>query len=175
MLIFPRSKTLAFQLASVDDAEFILSLRNDPKYNLHLSSVGNDVEKQKSWLEAYKAREKKALEYYFIIINKKNEKCGTVRLYDFQGDSFCWGSWILNEKKTRFAALESAYIVYKFAFDELGFQKSHFDVRKENAKVIKFHKRMGAEIKGEDKINFYFEIQKEDVLTWLDDHKEKIL
>lgn len=89
--------------------------------------------------------------------------CGTVRIYDLKDDSFCWGSWILNENKTRYAALESAFLVYKFAFDKLKFKKSHFDVRKGNDRVISFHEKMGAVRTGETELDLLFEITKEAV------------
>ena len=38
----------------------------------------------------------------------------------------------------------------------LGFKQSHFDVRKDNKKVIAFHKRFGGEKVGEDELNYYF-------------------
>jgi RimJ/RimL family protein N-acetyltransferase len=74
-----------------------------------------------------------------------------VRIYDFKKDinSFCWGSWILNDNKTKYAALEAALLIYNFAFNELGFSQCHMDIRKNNEKVINFHKRFGVEIVGQ--------------------------
>ena len=97
-------------------------------------------------------------QFYFIIQKLDGTPCGTVRVYDIRSDSFCWGSWILNENKTRFAAIESAFLVYKFGFESLGFKKCHFDVMKGNDKVISFHKKMGAVQVGEDEANYYYEI-----------------
>ena len=71
-----------------------------------------------------------------------------------------WGSWILNQDKTRYSAIESALMVYKYGFDYLGFMKSHFEVMKGNDKVVAFHEKMGARRVGEDEVNFYFEINK---------------
>lgn len=151
-------RSINIRLVEEKDAEFITSLRSDPRYNTHLSKVDSDVEKQRKWIRKYKDEEKLGNQYYFIIEDKNGVKCGTVRLYDFCGDSFCWGSWILNENKTRFSALESAFLVYEYAFNILGFKKSHFDVRKENTKVIAFHQKMGAILKSEDNLNNYYEI-----------------
>ena len=156
-------KSINIRLVEEKDAEFITSLRVDPRYNTHLSQVDGDVEKQREWIRKYKSEEKLGKQYYFVIEDKNNVKCGTVRLYDFCGDSFCWGSWILNENKTRFSALESAFLVYEYAFKVLGFKKSHFDVRKENTKVIAFHKKMGAIFLGEDELNNYYEIYPDSV------------
>ena len=161
-----------FRLVEEVDAEFICSLRNTPELNKHISQSTALVDEQAKWIKNYKDREISGQEFYFIIErNDNNEKIGTIRLYDFKENpkSFCWGSWILNAKKTRYAAIESALLVYKIAFEELGFEQSHFDVRKENIGVHNFHMRLGAEhINGNDLDNFYiypasqyFEILKE--------------
>lgn len=94
------------------DAEFILSLRLDNRYNNFLSRVDASLDGQKSWIRKYKDDEREEKQFYFIIERNDGIPCGTVRIYDLKKDSFCWGSWILNEDKTRYAALESAMLVY---------------------------------------------------------------
>lgn len=153
------SKTICLRFVEAEDAEFILGLRLDSRYNQHLSTTTNDVNAQRDWIKEYKSREREDKEYYFIIERKVDGiPIGTVRLYDFkeQANSFCWGSWILNEDKTRFAAIESAMLVYRFAFEEVQFSRSHFDVRKENKSVLSFHRKMGAKEIYEDDLNVYF-------------------
>ncbi|MDR6956350.1 RimJ/RimL family protein N-acetyltransferase [Pseudomonas brassicacearum] len=150
--------TIALRLVEVKDAQFILNLRLDNKYNKFLSGVSPDLESQRTWIKKYKVDEAEKKQFYFIIQRLDGTPCGTVRIYDLRSDSFCWGSWILNEKKTRFAAIESAFLVYKFGFEHLGFKKSHFDVMKGNDKVVSFHKKMGAVQVGEDEENYFFEI-----------------
>jgi RimJ/RimL family protein N-acetyltransferase len=160
-MISENGKTISFRLATREDAEFIHSLRIDPHYNIHLSPVSDSITDQEKWLDDYKIRESRCEEYYFIILNNStNERMGTVRLYDFKNEksSFSWGSWILNASKTRYAAVESAMLVYQIGFKDLGFRACHFEVRKENLGVIQFHKRLGAEIIGEDEFNFYFNL-----------------
>ncbi len=162
------AKTINLRLIDIDDAEFILSLRTNDKLNKHLSQTNNSVAQQKEWIINYKEREKQGDEYYFIICrNDNNEAVGTVRLYDFLRDkkSFCWGSWILNENKTKYSAMESAFLVYKIAFEVLGFERAHFDVRRENVKVIAFHQKMGAEIIAENNIDIFFKVEKEAILN----------
>lgn len=152
------SKSIRLRFVEESDAEFILKLRLDEKYNQFLSSVTADLQSQKDWIRKYKDDERNKKQFYFIIERLDDTPCGTVRVYDLKQDSFCWGSWILNEDKTRYSALESAFLVYKFGFEELGYKKSHFDVMKGNEKVISFHTKMGAIQTGEDEQNYYFEI-----------------
>ncbi|WP_218241167.1 GNAT family N-acetyltransferase [Comamonas fluminis] len=159
-----KSRTINIRLVEESDAEFILKLRLDEKYNQFLSDVNPDMQAQRDWIKKYKNDEFLKKQFYFIIERNDGVPCGTVRIYDIKGDSFCWGSWILNENKTRYAALESAFLVYQFGFNELGLKKSHFEVRKGNEKVISFHKKMGAVKILEDDLNEYFNISQEAVL-----------
>ena len=157
------AKTISLRLVEEDDAGFIHALRTNDIYNQHLSSTTGDVSSQKKWISKYKERERNKEEFYFIIERIDNgQKIGTVRLYDFitANNSFCWGSWILNENKTTSSAVESALLVYKFAFEELGFSQSHFDVRKDNIKVIAFHEKLGAIRDTESELDIFYNFPK---------------
>lgn len=149
-------KNINLRLVEIEDAEFLLALRLDPKKNKHLSFVDDDLEKQKNWLEKYKSREASGEEYYFIIESKSDEPLGCVRVYGFIGDSFTWGSWILREGSPPSAAIESAVKVYDFTFNNLGFSRSYFEVRKGNDSVKRFHERFGAVIVAEDETQYFF-------------------
>lgn len=169
------SKSISMRLVELYDAPFICALRSNESFNKHLSKTNDSIIEQEKWIESYKEREDKQQEYYFIIKRNSDDKeIGTVRLYDFKNDikSFCWGSWILNEDKIPSAALESALLVYKIAFTELGFEKSHFDVRKNNVKVINFHKKLGAQVVSENEIDFFFIYTKEVYLSIVEKYKK---
>ncbi|MGI9946634.1 GNAT family N-acetyltransferase [Vibrio hyugaensis] len=158
-----KSKTIQLRLVQEEDAEFITELRSDEKYNTHLSKSDTSVDAQKLWIRAYKEKEQNKEQFYFIVERLDGTKCGTVRLYDFRSNSFCWGSWILNHNKTRYAALESALLVYKFGFEELEFDKCHFDVRKDNHAVNKFHEKFGARRIDQTELDYLYEIYPEDI------------
>ena len=152
-----KSKTIYLRLVEPEDAGFIISLRTDDRYNKFLSFVESDVEKQKKWIIDYKAKEHDGKEFYYIIHRiSDSSPIGTVRVYDFleENNSFCWGSWILNENKTKYAALECTLLIYDLAFFEMGFRRCHMDMRKNNTKIIAFHKRLGVKIIGETEIDY---------------------
>ena len=150
-------RSIDLRLVVESDAAFILSLRTDDSRNRFLSSVSADLNAQQTWIRNYKEREHRRLEYYFIIQSKQGEPYGAVRMYDFQGDSFSWGSWVLKPGSPVYVALESALLIYCFAYYELMFKRSHFDVRKGNAAVNRFHKSWGAAVISEDELNYYYE------------------
>jgi hypothetical protein len=68
----------------LDDADFILALRLDENKNKHLSSVKNDINRQKEWIVKYKENERKQQEYY-IIMTKGGKKIGTERWHRLFG------------------------------------------------------------------------------------------
>jgi len=152
-------KFVDFREIKLDDAEFVLSLRLDPDLNKYLSETNPDLIKQRKWIEKY--LENNSEEWYFIIQNKKSEPIGTVRIYDIKGDSFCWGSWIIKPSERYYASFEACIMLYEYAFYTLGFERSHWDVRKENQKIINFHERFGAKIVKEDELNYYYIFEKE--------------
>ena len=145
-------KTLVFRDAGVEDAAFIFSLRTDSEKSRFLSAVSNDLADQQAWLVRYA----KLTDQAYFIIEYQNQPIGTVRLYDPQGESFCWGSWILHNNRPNNAAMESALMIYSYAIDHLGFRAAHFDVRKENVRVWKFHERFGAHRIAESKFDYYY-------------------
>lgn len=157
-----QGRTLMFRDANEDDAAFILKLRTDSQKSRYLSTTDADLEKQKSWLNQYADQTDQA---YFIIENLESEPLGTVRLYDAQDHSFCWGSWILKEGAPQTAAIESALMVYAYAIDHLKFQAAHFDVRKGNESVWRFHERFGAQRTGETTMNYLYQINSEQIST----------
>lgn len=158
-------RSLSFRNASTQDAEFILKLRTDPDKSKHLSHVSAELSAQVAWLERYS---KDSGQVYFII-EAQGHPIGTVRLYDQQGDSFCWGSWILVGGGVG-ASYESALMVYRFALS-LGFTRSHFDVRKGNESVWSFHERLGAKRVGETKLDYLYEIEKPAIESALERYK----
>jgi len=63
-------KNIRLRLVEEKDADFILALRLDNRYNTFLSPVSSDLEAQKSWIRNYKDDEKKE-DYDKLINNKK--------------------------------------------------------------------------------------------------------
>ena len=160
MIIY--GKNINMRTVTTEDAEFIYNMRQNQNKTKYLSRVTGTVESQKEWIKNYKQREEEKKEFYFVIESKDKRKLGLVRMYDFQDDSFCWGSWLIKEDAPKTTAIESALQIYEFGFYNLGFEKSHFDVRKGNDKVIAFHQRFGAKIVDEDELDYFFNFEKSD-------------
>lgn len=157
-----RGKNVDLREVCAGDASFILLLRTDPKLNANLSPTPPDIQQQRAFI-AHALQDPDT--YYFLITAKDGQPLGTIRIYDLKPDSFCWGSWIISPQAPLTAAVESALLIYDFGFFCLHFHRAHFDVRKDNRRVIDFHLRFGAKITTEDEQNFYFEISLDDYLA----------
>ncbi|MFT4693839.1 MAG: RimJ/RimL family protein N-acetyltransferase [Francisella sp.] len=169
MIIY--GKNINLRTVEEKDAEFILDLRQNENKNKYLSKTSVSIESQIAWIESYKEKEKNKKEFYFVIESKSQDKLGLVRIYDLKGNSFCWGSWIIKEDAPKTTAIESALQIYEFGFYKLGFIKSHFDVRKDNHRVIVFHKRFGAKIIEETEIDVFFDYNIKDYEVIRDKYK----
>lgn len=125
------------------DAEFILSLRTDPKISRFLNRVENDKKKQESWIRNQKEREG---DYYFLIINHKEEPLGTISLYGIEERAGEFGRWISLGNAAE--NTESAILLYDFGFSILNLEMIYTRTAIENRQVVNFHKRFGATQKG---------------------------
>jgi RimJ/RimL family protein N-acetyltransferase len=160
-------KSVILRDADTSDAQFIVQLRNDEKKGRYISATSADVSDQVEWLNGYKDATNQA---YFIITDLLGKRYGTVRIYDQQEYSFCWGSWILSSEAPGHFAIESALMVYQYAL-KLGFTKAHFSVTKGNSSVIKFHERFGAELREESEEECFYTISKEKIIKSIEKYK----
>ena len=150
---------LSLRDATMADAAFIVDLRTNEQKARYISRTSADVAQQEQWLAKYALDDS---QIYFIIQDAAGESVGTVRLYDQQADSFCWGSWILKPGAASSSALESALMVYHFAL-ALGFRQAHFEVRKANESVWKFHERFGAKRISETEEDIHYSIAEAEI------------
>jgi len=160
---------LVFRDVSLDDAQFILSLRRDPAKSAYLSPTSPELSAQEEWIRSYQGSCGQA---YFIICDSQMVPLGTVRLYNAIGDSFCWGSWIIKKDAPTYTSIESALIVYSYAIDHLKFSAAHFDVNKHNQSVWAFHERFGARRVKEGVTDFFYEIDLDKILASLKRYKK---
>ena len=137
-----------------NDAEFTLMLRNDSNLNHYLNKTSNKISDQIAWLENYY---KKNDDFYFVIERIKDKRQeGLIALYDidFKNNTAEWGRWILRTESM--AAIESALMIYKFAFEELKLEKIYSRTVSLNKKIVSFHDSCG--ITSKKVLKDYFEL-----------------
>ena len=153
-----KGKYIQLRAATLNDAEFILSLRLDPSLNKYLHATDASVESQKKWMMRQQAKEG---DYYFVIESKEGVPLGVVGVYDIVGKTFNWGRWIVKKDAPMYTSIESTILVYYFAFYILNLDTALSDVRVDNKNVIKFHVSYGSKIYKETDLDIYYEFLKE--------------
>jgi RimJ/RimL family protein N-acetyltransferase len=133
----------AFRIRPVEDSDaaFVVKLRQDTGLNRFLHATAPDINSQLAWLEKYYARED---EWYFVIERRSNGVLeGLISIYDVnpQRSSAEWGRWILRHGSL--AAVESAWLIYYCAFNEIGLHEVYCRTIRDNEAVVSFHDSCG--------------------------------
>ena len=152
---------LKFKLVVESDAEFILGLRTNPLKNKYLNFTEPDLEKQIIWLKEYKIREERGEELYYIIY-ENNERVGTIRIYNIAENKCTTGSWLFSSNAHPLTPIISEFLIYEIVFNILKKFTVLFDIRKENKKVVNYHKFKKITLINEDEENFYYSMNKEE-------------
>ena len=129
---------------TVEDAGFIVNLRNQPYAAGTIHATSQSVEAQESWIKAWMLREH---DYYWIIesLEDSGKPIGAIGLYDFTIDQTeaMPGRWVMLPR-VPMVVFAPVFLMYKFAFEELKLKRLVLDVIDTNKKVIKFHALYGA-------------------------------
>jgi RimJ/RimL family protein N-acetyltransferase len=137
-----RVEGVAFRLRPVElaDAGFLVALRTDQTRSRFLNPTSPRLDDQVAWTERYFERPG---DYYFVVERTADGAAeGALALYDeVAGDAAEWGRWIL--RPGSFAAPESALLIYRFGFDDLGLGRVYCRTLTANQTVIDFHAAAG--------------------------------
>jgi len=143
------------KLVEVNDAEFIIKLRNDPELKKHLNFTSASLEDQKEWIRAYKKREAKGEEYYFVIY-ENGAKVGLYRLYEINSISFTIGSWLFSKCQYKSLPIISDLAITNLGFENFKLPIMRFDVRKDNLRVLRYSAVKKPILFTEDVDRFYY-------------------
>jgi len=153
---------IKLRFVEVEDAEFILSLRNDERLGKFLSKTSNDLSDQVNWIKKYKEREKLGEEFYFVVEDLAGIKYGVTRISELkEGSAFELGSWLFSRASPSGMAIKADIIAKEIGFDQLGFNLCKFNVRKENTSVLNYHLRYMPIKVDETDLDTFFNLSKE--------------
>ena len=124
---------------TVEDAFFIHALRTDSDLSRYINKVSDEIESQVTWIKEYLCRDG---DYYFVVEDLYTGTSeGLVSVYDVSNASAEWGRWVV--RKGSNCTLESAMLMYRFAFDTLKLQSVYCRTLKANTRVVSFHDSCG--------------------------------
>ena len=147
---------LQVRLVNENDAEFIVSLRTDPRLSRYIHETSPDIEQQKQWIRNYKIREEQGLDYYFLF-SIDNQPQGLARVYNITEDSFTQGSWIFSPQAVLGASVLGNIISSEIGFEFLEKKVEYTDARRDN-NTHRYVKSFNPEIINADEENIYYKI-----------------
>ena len=127
----------------LDDAAFIVDLRNRPFAQGTIHATDSSVEKQQAWIEKYFERKG---DYYWIVESMDNSAdVGAVGFYDITDDEKeGMPGRLVVMPQTKFNIFAPLFLIYDYFFSNTPLQRVIMDVVSSNKKVIRFHKIYGA-------------------------------
>ncbi len=122
------------------DAEFTLSLRQDPNLTKYLPKLDITLEQQISWIKKQRNQDG---DYYFIVENKKGKGIGVIGVYDVDGD--CAETGRIAMIGNAFESIEAQLLSFEFAFNILGLEKTVNYVMADNLHALRFSQMFGSQ------------------------------
>ena len=120
------------------DAEFILSIRNDPRVSEYLPPLTVTVEQQRQWIARQQSDNDS---YYFILETPEGIPIGTTSIYDIvDNHGECGRSCCIGEP---FAAVEASVLMTDFIFNTLKLSYTTIWVYEGNKSVIALNQSYG--------------------------------
>lgn len=120
--------------ATVEDAEFALSIRQDPEFTKYLPKLDISISEQIAWIERQQEKED---DYFFIVYDKKGNRLGTYGIYDINNSRAETGR--LAMRGNALQNLEMQLLVYQFAYNVLNLQELYgftYDINVRNQRFI---------------------------------------
>jgi RimJ/RimL family protein N-acetyltransferase len=124
----------------MDDAAFIVWLRNLSHAKGRVGDTSADVAGQEEWLKAYFAREG---DYYFIVETPGGISVGAYGIYDQVGNRAESGRWIIQREVP--AAIPSAIVGIDLAFKVIGVEELRASTVSTNHPVLSLNRKFGFE------------------------------
>jgi RimJ/RimL family protein N-acetyltransferase len=122
----------------MDDAPFIVWLRNLDHAKGRVGDSATDAASQEAWLKVYFDRPG---DYYFIIETTGKIAVGAYGIYDLKGSSAESGRWVIRPDVP--AAIPNAVLAFDIAFDRLGLTEVRVTTVSTNRSVLSLNRKLG--------------------------------
>ena len=135
-------KYVTLRSAALEDAEFTLAIRQDKWITRYLPYLDITLEQQISWIESQRKKER---DYFFVVWNKKEERVGTIGIYNITTYRAEVGRQA-TIKRLPFEAVEAVLLTCQFGFEKLGLKETYGHIFPENKTSLRMAKFNGGSI-----------------------------
>lgn len=131
-------KYVVLRPIDIDDAQFALDIRQDPRFTKYLPKLDITIEQQKSWIASQR---EKADDYFFIVFDKESNRIGTFGVYDFNGIEAEGGRLTMLGDSCQ--SIEAGILLFDFCFDVLKLERIVGYVYESNKRALRYNKIFG--------------------------------
>lgn len=175
--------TTSIRQLSMKDAPFMLEWMTDPDITRFFRFDESRVTLE-SCIEYIESSSNRKDAVHFAIVDENDEYLGTISLKNLDLGRRCAEYAISTRKKAHGtgAAMQATRLILQYAFETLGLKRVYLNVLAENGRANAFYRKAGfrfareepeaLELRGEMKTLNWYEIEKEEVLSWKD-HNNK--
>lgn len=132
-------KLVDLKAVEIEDAEFTLSIRQDPGITKHLPHIDITLEQQREWIRKQREEEKG---YFFVVWDKQGNRIGTMGIYDIEGNTGEGGR--LAMYGDAFQKIEAGLLMSEFEFETLQMDHIIGWIEADNAPALRWNKWFGA-------------------------------
>lgn len=125
-----------------EDAEFTLSLRQDPKLTKYLPYLDITLEQQKKWI---RKQQEDPTDYFFAVFDKRGSRIGTQGVYNIESDT-AEGGRLAMRSSDPFQIFESGLLLSDFIFYELKIKKTKGFIYAGNKRAVRYNRMLGVQI-----------------------------
>ena len=137
---FIAGKYVNLRSVTVNDAAFILQIRNNPEISRFLPPLKVTIEQQQQWIEKQRNDNDS---YYFLMEDKDGNPIGTTSVYDIKnGDAETGRLCSLGAPSSN---VEACMMLHDFCFNIIGLTTLHIWVYEDNKPVINLNHSLGYE------------------------------
>ncbi len=134
------------------DADFFYRMNEDTEIARMLWYVWphQSLAAVRRWVEKSSTEEVKDDRMDFVILDESGKPVGQIGSHttDRRVGSFRYGISLLRERRGRGYAAEAVYLLLRYFFDELRYQKCTATVYSNNPASLRFHEKMGFTLEG---------------------------
>lgn len=142
-MIYPeliKGKFVKLRSITSEDAEFSYKIRKDPRFINIMGQAAATVEDQKKFIEW---QMKQPGDYYFVVLNKKDERIGLIGVYSIVDSEGETGREIIDGAP--YETMEAEILLCDFCINELHLKTKIGVIYKNNKKQIELQKKLGLE------------------------------
>jgi len=156
-----RGNWVSLREASVDDARFILDLRQTERALRHLHATPPELERQIDYMKRYLTLDD---EWYFIVTDEVMKPIGIAGAYDVRGDSVAIGRWVMKPGLPFQCAVEGEILLIRFLVNVVGAEEIRMDARIDNKSAWRFGQAFGFVETHRTDLDIFYAADKETIL-----------